>query len=85
MMHVLRVGAGSEALRTRCLLLLRLLRDKLFAADGHAEQPPCGERPHERAGVRVVRPKRVGDELLPSPFSLLLAASWKLVYSDRET
>lgn len=62
MMHVLRVGAGSEALRTRCLLLLRLLRDKLFAADGHAEQPPCGERPHERAGVRVVRLKRVGDE-----------------------
>lgn len=61
-MHVLRVGAGSEALRTRCLLLLRLLRDKLFASEDHTEQPPCGERPHERAGVRVVRPKRVGDE-----------------------
>ena len=32
------------------------------AADDHAEQAPCGERPHERSGVRVVRPKRVGDE-----------------------
>lgn len=59
MMHVLRVGAGSEALRTRCLLFLGLFGDKLFAADDHAEQAPCGERPHERAGVRVVRPKRV--------------------------